>query len=88
MINAIFDLCVQLLLFMAEHAGMTYKAINVWIFVIIWPIFTLLLIAIIIRQQVKIRRLSRVEKGVDAMEPQTDEKKTILGAMVERIRKI
>ncbi|MFN8459981.1 MAG: hypothetical protein U0401_35915 [Anaerolineae bacterium] len=55
MIDQIFDLCVQILLFLAHQLGMTYKAINVWIFVVIWPIFTLLLIAIIIRQHMKIR---------------------------------
>jgi hypothetical protein len=37
--------------------GMTYKAVNVWIFVIIWPALTLALIAVVIWQRVKIRRL-------------------------------
>tara|TARA_R100000005_G_C5001117_1_gene208126 strand:- start:4828 stop:5007 length:180 start_codon:yes stop_codon:yes gene_type:complete len=34
----IFDACVALLYTMAEFFGMTYKAINVWIFCIIEPI--------------------------------------------------
>ena len=33
------------------------KAINVWIFVILWPILTLALIAILVAQHLKIRRL-------------------------------
>jgi hypothetical protein len=57
MIDAIFDKCVELLVFLANQLGMTYEAINVWIFVIIWPIFTLALIVLVILQQLKIRRL-------------------------------
>ena len=40
MVNAVFDFCVLVLLFLADLFGMTYKAINVWIFVVIWPVFT------------------------------------------------
>jgi hypothetical protein len=57
MIDTIFDGCVLLLLFLADQLGMTYKAVNVWIFVIIWPALTLALIAVVIWQRVKIRRL-------------------------------
>jgi len=70
--NYTFDLCVKILLELADLFGTTYKAINVWIFVIIWPIFTLLLIGTVmlligtvIFQRRKIRQLkSKVsEKG-------------------------
>jgi hypothetical protein len=57
MIDAIFDKCVELLVFLAKQLGVTYEAINVWIFVIIWTIFTFALIALVILQQLKIRRL-------------------------------
>jgi len=57
--DAIFDWCVELLVYFAGVFGITYKEINVWVFVIIWPIFTLVLIAIVIIQQVRIRRLLR-----------------------------
>lgn len=57
MVDTIFDWCVFLLVFFAERLGMTYKAINVWIFVVIWPICTLTLVAIVMLQQRKIRRL-------------------------------
>jgi hypothetical protein len=56
MVDIIFDQCVFLLVFLAGRLGMTYKAINVWIFVVIWPICTLTLIAIAILQQRRIRR--------------------------------
>jgi hypothetical protein len=55
--DVVFDGCVLLLLFLADLLGMTYKAINVWIFVIIWPAFTLALIAIVIWQRLEIRKL-------------------------------
>lgn len=55
--NAIFDWCVALLVFLATQVGVTYKEINVWIFVIIWPIVTVALTAAVVRQQLRIRRL-------------------------------
>jgi len=55
--DAIFDWCVEVLVYFAGVLGITYKEINVWVFVIIWPIFTLTLIAIVIIQQIRIRRL-------------------------------
>jgi len=36
MMDQIFDLCVVVLLKLAESAGTTYKAISVWIFCIVW----------------------------------------------------
>jgi hypothetical protein len=57
MTDVIFDYCVWLLLYLADLFGMTYKAINVWIFVVIWPVLTLALIAVVVLQQLKIRRL-------------------------------
>lgn len=57
MINEIFEVCVQLLIAMADALGMTYKAINVWIFVVIWPLLTIGLLAIIFLQRRKIRKL-------------------------------
>ena len=55
--DAIFDWCVGVLVYFAGVFGITYKEINVWVFVIVWPIFTLGLIALVIIQQKRIRRL-------------------------------
>lgn len=55
--DAIFDWCVEVLVYFAGMFGITYKEINVWVFVIIWPILTLVLIASAILQQIRIRRL-------------------------------
>ena len=57
MINYIFDLCVRILLALGDFFGMGYKAINVWIFVIIWPILTLFLIVMVFVQRRKIKEL-------------------------------
>ena len=41
MIDRIFDLCVELLERLADKLGMTYRAINVWIFCVILPLVLL-----------------------------------------------
>lgn len=57
--NQIFDWCVNVLIYWANVFGLTYKEINVWVFVIIWPLLTILLIGIIVMQYRTIKRLSR-----------------------------
>jgi len=50
MMDSIFDWCVDVLVYWASILGITYKEINVWVFVIIWPIVTIALIGIILWQ--------------------------------------
>ena len=45
-IDQLFSLCVNFLLLVAKRVGMTYNEINIWIFCIIWPIITILSIAL------------------------------------------
>ncbi len=59
MMDSIFDWCVNVLVYGAGVLGMTYKEINVWVFVILWPVLTLILIGIIVRQQILIRKLTK-----------------------------
>jgi hypothetical protein len=59
--DQIFDWCVWVLVYWADIFGMTYKEINVWVFVIIWPILTIIMTVIIIRQWQKIRQLTRAQ---------------------------
>lgn len=59
MMNQIFDWCVNVLVYWANIFGITYKEINVWVFVIIWPILTIGLVVIILKQQQRIRHLSK-----------------------------
>lgn len=56
--DQIFDWCVHVLFYWAGIFGITYKEINVWVFVIIWPLLTVVLISIIVIQQRKIRLLA------------------------------
>jgi len=59
MMDQIFDWYVDVLVYWAGIFGITYKEINVWVFVIIWPILTVILIGIIVMQQRRIRQLSK-----------------------------
>ncbi len=58
MMDQIFNWCVNVLVYWAGILGITYKEINVWVFVIIWPVLTILLISIIVVQYRTIRKLS------------------------------
>ena len=59
MMDSVFDACVQILLTLAGWTGLTYKEINVWIFVLIWPVVTLMMGIWIVFLQLRIRRFSR-----------------------------
>jgi len=59
--DSIFDWCVDVLVYWAGILGMTYKEINVWVFVIIWPIVTIVLIVIVFLQQRRLRQLLKDE---------------------------
>lgn len=58
MIDSVFDLCVQLLEWLAQLSGTSYKAINVWVFCVALPLVLGAMLVIIARQQIKIRNLS------------------------------
>ena len=55
--NEIFDLCVRFLIWLAKLTGTTYKEINVIIFCIMWPAFTLFLIGYVIHLKRIINRI-------------------------------
>jgi hypothetical protein len=59
MINRIFDACVFLLVTLAEWLGISYEAVNVWIFVALWPFLTLCLVAVILVRGRALRRRGR-----------------------------
>ena len=52
-IDVVFDFCVKLLIDAARFFGITYEEINVWIFVVIWPLLSLVLFAEVIRLRIK-----------------------------------
>jgi hypothetical protein len=57
MMDVVFDDCVQILLVFAGWTGLTYKEINVWIFVILWPLITVGLAILVALQRRRIRLL-------------------------------
>ena len=57
-IDEIFNFCVRLLYDIGEVLGITYEEINVWLFVIIWPLASLLLFAEVIRLRLKLSLLN------------------------------
>ena len=59
MIHSIFEWCVHVLLQAGQALGIGYEAINVWVFVIIWPAVTVVLAGVIVWQHEQIRRLRR-----------------------------
>ena len=59
MMDQIFDWCVNVLVYWAGLFGITYKEINVWVFVIIWPILTIILMGILVMQRRMIHQLSK-----------------------------
>ena len=56
-IDLVFKICVITLVDLAEVLGITYEEINVWIFVIIWPILTFYLVTRNILLKKKLRKL-------------------------------
>jgi len=63
MMDTIFDWCVNVLVYWAGVLDITYKEINVWVFVIIWPIVTIIMGIIIFWQRQLIGKLT---KGSDS----------------------
>ena len=57
-IDLVFKICVITLVDLAEVLGITYEEINVWIFVIIWPILTFYLVTRNILLKKKLRKLT------------------------------
>jgi len=58
-VDMIFFNCVALLGWLATTLNVTYQAINVMIFVCLWPGITIIMICIILWQLQQIRKLRR-----------------------------
>jgi len=59
--NEIFNLCVKFLLWLGDNFGLSYKAINVIIFCIIWPFLTIWMIIYIIKLKSKLKQFKKYE---------------------------
>ena len=51
----LFDICVEILYWISDVTGLTYKEANIWIFVILHPLLTIVLFyyIIILKKQIK-----------------------------------
>jgi len=58
MTDKLFWLCVKFLHWLAAKFKITYEAINIWIFCVVWPLITLALIVVIVLQHLKIEQLT------------------------------
>jgi hypothetical protein len=52
-----FHVCVLFLIWLGDLTGLGYYGINVLIFCVIWPIFTLWLIWVVFKQRKEIKKL-------------------------------
>jgi hypothetical protein len=57
MVDRTFQLCVDFLVGLAKLTGISYQEINVLIFCVVWPVFTLGLILLCAYQSGKIKGL-------------------------------
>tara|TARA_B110000305_G_C19276683_1_gene557194 strand:- start:499 stop:681 length:183 start_codon:yes stop_codon:yes gene_type:complete len=53
--NEVFDICVAILIWIADLFRVTYKEANIWIFVIIEPILFIAMLCMIIKQRREIK---------------------------------
>ena len=56
-IDAIFRYCVVLLVNMAKVIGISYEALNIWVFIIVQPLIILLLFIWVIRLRRKVKNV-------------------------------
>ena len=59
MVDYIFYLCVDILVWLAKETGTTYELVNIVIFVIGYPVFVVILLLIIYLQNKTINKLSK-----------------------------
>ena len=57
-VDIVFNWCVRLLYDWATFFGITYEEINIWVFIVIWPVITLAMaiwIALLLRQNRRLK---------------------------------
>jgi hypothetical protein len=57
--SELFDVCVAILYWISDLTGLTYKEANIWIFVIIHPLLTIVLFYYVIRLRKQIKNLNK-----------------------------
>lgn len=62
MIDLIFDFCVELLIVMGNAIGMTYNEINVWLFVVLYPL--VLLVSVMLNMYLLGKVRSKIDQKI------------------------
>lgn len=62
MIDLIFDFCVELLIAMGKVLGMTYNEVNVWLFVVLYPI--VLLVSVMLNMYLLGKVRSKIDQKI------------------------
>ena len=80
-IDITFDWCVKFLYIVADLLGITYEEVNIWLFVIIGPLFLLISIYLNYFFYKKIKRLNKIiefqnKQVAETNEVEFEEKKT------------
>ncbi len=57
--SKLFDICVAILYWISDVTGLTYKEANIWIFVIIHPLLTIVLFYYVIRLRKQVKNLKK-----------------------------
>jgi hypothetical protein len=52
----LFDYCVDIIKYIAQITGLTYEEVNIYLFVIIHPLITLILLILCIKYYRKVKR--------------------------------
>ena len=79
-VDVIFDWCVKFLYLVADFFGITYEEINIWLFVIIGPLFFLISIYLNYYFYKKIKKLKKIiefqnEEFTESNQVEVEEKK-------------
>ena len=56
-VDAIFRYCVVLLVNIANTLGISYEALNIWVFIVIQPLIILILLGWVLRLRQKVRKV-------------------------------
>ena len=59
-VDLVFNYCVKLLYDVASIMDISYEEINVWVFCIVWPIATIIILGEMVRLKIQIRRFKRL----------------------------
>lgn len=63
MVNVIFYVCVDILVWLANLFSISYELINIIIFIILYPLFLIFLFVLVLVQNKKIKHLKNIIKS-------------------------